>query len=189
MQTLCHESEILSRKKPVYMGLVVGCLVIMFSGAVVAAPNVQAETTFTRSQAFGDWLLQCFETQENKGTKKERCSLTQGVGTEKVKLVASLSVVKAGKHEQESILRLTVPLGVSLKDNVIMKNRESLGHLQWLTCLNSGCLAEVKLDEKLLKNFKANNTLTLTAKTLRNQRDLILKFSLKGLNQGLSKIK
>jgi len=153
---------------------------------LVGANNAMAETTFTRSQAFGDWLLQCFNTEDGQGKAQERCSLTQGVGTEKIKLIASLSVVK---DKQKNMLRLTVPLGVSLADKVTMRVNKPLGALGWLTCLNSGCLAEVNLDDALLSRFKTNKTLTITAKTLTKKRDLILKFSLKGLSDGIAKIK
>lgn len=148
--------------------------------------NVVAEPTFTRSEVSGDWLLQCFKTDVKKGTKQERCSLTQGVGTEKIKLIASLSVVK---EEKKHVLRLTLPLGVSLAKNVSMKTNHDLGHLTWLTCLNTGCLAEVALDATLIKKLANKKTLILTAKTLHNKRDLILQFSLKGFAKGLAKTK
>jgi len=153
---------------------------------LLGASSAMAETKFTRSQAFGDWLLQCFNVEDGQGKKQEKCSLTQGVGTEKVKLIASLSVVQ---DKQRNMLRLTVPLGVSLASNVSMKINESIGSMRWLTCLNSGCLAEIPLNEKLLNRLKTKEELTITANTLTKKRDLILKFSLKGLSKGLSSIK
>ncbi|MDQ6962070.1 MAG: invasion associated locus B family protein [Mariprofundaceae bacterium] len=149
-------------------------------------PSAVAEPTFTRSEAFGDWLLQCFTVEIKKGQQQERCSLTQGVGTEKVKLIASLSVVKESKKQ---LLRLTVPLGISLSHEVSMKSTTGLGDMKWLTCINSGCLAEKTLDTALIKKLAGKKKLILTVKTLKDKRDLILQFSLKGLAQGIAKTK
>lgn len=163
-----------------------GCIAISM---VVLTPNAMAEAKFTRSQAFDDWMLQCFETDADKENKKERCALTQGVGTNQVKLVASLSVVRGGEDEKENLLRLTLPLGISLADNVTMDiDEQGVDKMEWVTCVNGGCVASKTLNSALVKQLGSGEGVTFTAKTLKDKRDLILKFSLNGFSAGLKEV-
>jgi len=170
-------------------------LCLMACGAatimIVTTPDAMAQPRFTKSQAYGDWLLQCFKVKTGTSGTEERCGLTQGVGTKKVKLVASLSVVRGGAKRKKNLLRLMLPLGVSLADGVVMDidGDKHFGKLDWVTCVNGGCLAEKELEPPLDKALKVGRNLTVTARTLTKKSDLIMKFSLHGFADGEKQVR
>jgi len=153
---------------------------------IVAIPDANSQPKFTKSQAYGDWLLQCFNVETAKDGTEERCGLTQGVGTKKIKLIASLSVVRGGKKRDKTMLRLTLPLGVSLADGVVMDidGDNRFGKLAWVACVNGGCLAEKELDTSLSTALQKGSKLTVTAGTLTKKSGLVMKFSLLGFANG-----
>lgn len=181
------------KKHMVYMRGFSPCLLACWVAMImiVVTPDAVAQPRFTKSQAYGDWLLQCFKVETGTGGTEERCGLTQGVGTKKVKLVASLSVIRGGSERKTSLLRLTLPLGVSLARGVVMDidGDKHFGKMAWVTCVNGGCLAEKVLEPSLVKALRGGRSLTATARTLTKKSDLIMKFSLHGFAGGEKQVR
>ncbi|WP_041640773.1 invasion associated locus B family protein [Magnetococcus marinus] len=160
---------------------------VMLLGMVLLAEPVYAQATFSRSQAYKDWLLQCFEVPVAGQKAEERCTLTQNVGTQKVKRIASLSLIKGGEGRKESFLRLILPLEMYLGEKVTMVVDEESAKpeiLEWLTCVTDGCLAELKMTKPLLQKLEKGTALNFNASLYNGRRKLAMKFSLLGFTDG-----
>lgn len=131
------------------IGLLTG---IFCSCGVRAAPSV-SDPAFRGN--FGDWSLVCENTAAAGG---EQCLLVQSVASEDhpdTQMVILVVKNPSGGY----ILRVIVPLGVILPSGLGLKiDRTDIGRTGFMRCLANGCLAEVVMDDNLMKRLGTGDT-------------------------------
>lgn len=126
------------------LGAVFGALVLGMAGQA-GAQGVVRET-------HGDWQMRCDDTQ---GPGVDICALMQSVTAKDNKNVGITVIIQKHK-DNKTLLRAQTPLGVLLPGGLGLRvDKTDLGRTIFLRCLPSGCLAEVPLDDKVLKAFRA----------------------------------
>ncbi|HEY1736265.1 MAG TPA: invasion associated locus B family protein [Methylovirgula sp.] len=135
--------------RPVPVLLALGLVCSAFSGAA-AQGVVKAK--------HGDWELRC---ETPTGAEKEQCALLQSVVAEdrpNVKLVVIVLKTADGKNK---LLRVIAPLGVLLPSGLGLKiDNADIGRAGFVRCVDSGCVAEVVMDDKLIASLKNGHNAT-----------------------------
>jgi invasion protein IalB len=101
----------------------------------------------------GDWQVRC---ETPPGAKSEQCALVQNVAAEDRPTVTLLVIVLRTADQKSRLLRVVAPLGVLLPSGLGLKiDDKDIGRAGFVRCLNTGCVAEVVIDDTLLGQLKA----------------------------------
>jgi invasion protein IalB len=118
--------------------------ILMGLGATLPA---QAQGT-VRSE-HGDWQMSC---DTPPGASAEQCAIIQNVLAEDQPNVGlSVIVLRTADHEAR-LLRVLAPLGVLLPNGLGLNvDGQDMGRVAFVRCLPNGCIAEVEMDDQLVK--------------------------------------
>ncbi len=106
----------------------------------------------------GDWQMRC---DTPPGASGEQCALIQNVTAEDRENVGLSVIILKTADQQAKILRVLAPLGVLLPSGLGLRVDEAdIGRAAFVRCVSNGCIAEVILDEELIKKLKAGNLAT-----------------------------
>ena len=107
---------------------------------------------------FGDWQVRC---ETPPGAKSEQCALVQNVAAEDRPTVTLLVIVLRTADQKSRLLRVVAPLGVLLPSGLGLKiDDKDIGRAGFVRCLNTGCVAEVVVDDALLGQLKTGQNAT-----------------------------
>ena len=123
----------------------------------VTAPPATADEPPVRS-THGDWQIRC---ETPAGAAREQCVLMQFVTAEDRDNVGLTVIVLKTPDGQSRIMRVLAPLGVLLPSGLGLKIDDAdMGRAGFVRCLPDGCVAEVMLDDALLKQLGTGKTAT-----------------------------
>jgi len=123
---------------------------------VSAAPPAPGEPPI--KDTHGDWQTRC---DKPAGAQNEQCVLMQFVTAEDRDNVGLTVIVLKTADKKAKIMRILAPLGVLLPSGLGLKIDETdMGRAGFVRCLPNGCVAEVILEDKLLKSLEGGKTAT-----------------------------
>lgn len=131
--------------------------------ATVALAGIAAATMPVRAQGvvkntFGDWQMRC---ETPPGAKAEQCALVQSVAADDKPNVTMLVIVLKTADGKSRLLRVVAPLGVLLPAGLGLKiDQTDVGRAGFVRCMNTGCVAEVVMDDTLIGQFKGGQQAT-----------------------------
>lgn len=106
----------------------------------------------------GEWQTRC---ETPPGASAEQCALVQNVAAEDRPNISLLVIVLKTADNQSRLLRVVAPLGVLLPAGLGLKiDQTDVGRAGFVRCLNTGCIAEVVMDDTLLDRLKQGETAT-----------------------------
>jgi len=147
--------------------------------AVSVAPPVQGEPPIRSTH--GDWQVRC---DTPPGAKNEQCVLMQFVTAEDRQNVGLTVIVLKTADKKSRIMRVLAPLGVLLPSGLGLKiDNTDLGRAGFVRCLPNGCVAEVILEDKLLKELETGKTATFIIFQT-PEEGIGIPISLKGFGEG-----
>ncbi|MBB3809504.1 invasion associated locus B family protein [Pseudochelatococcus contaminans] len=124
---------------------------IMTGAAPAAAQGVVRAT-------HGEWQMRC---ETPPGASAEQCALVQNVAAEDRPNITLLVIVLKTADNKSRLLRVVAPLGVLLPAGLGLKiDQTDVGRAGFVRCLNTGCIAEVVMDDTLLDRLKQGQTAT-----------------------------
>ena len=96
-----------------------------------------------------DWQIRC---DTPPGAKSEQCALIQSVTAEdRANVGLTVIVLKTADHKSR-LMRVVAPLGVLLPSGLGLKiDNADIGRAGFVRCLPNGCIAEVVMDDALIK--------------------------------------
>lgn len=115
----------------------------------------------------GDWQMRC--DSQPPGTSstapstpgREQCALVQSVAAEDKPGVTLVVIVLKTTDAKSRLLRVVAPLDVLLPAGLGLKVDETdIGRAGFVRCLPNGCVAEVVMDDNLIKQLKGGQTAT-----------------------------
>lgn len=150
-------------------------LVAAIAALIFSAPSILAQEVSPNSQTevFADWTVRC-------GTYKagRSCSLQQiqrQSGTSKQVLAI---YVRALANEDR--MTIVVPLGVFLPAGVDLKiGGELTAQIAFTICRDTGCVAQIPLDEKILAALQSGNAGAAVVRTA-DGKEIALPISMSG---------
>ena len=134
---------------------------LAMAALVLAAGLAQPE----RAQAQGavksvhkDWQIRC---DTPPGAKSEQCALIQSVTAEDRANVGLTVIVLKTADQKSRLMRVVAPLGVLLPSGLGLKiDQVDVGRAGFVRCLPNGCIAEVVMDDELIKKLRTGKTAT-----------------------------
>jgi invasion protein IalB len=105
-----------------------------------------------------DWQIRC---DTPPGAKSEQCALIQSVTAEDRANVGLTVIVLKTADQKSRLMRVVAPLGVLLPSGLGLKiDQADIGRAGFVRCLPNGCIAEVIMDDELLKKLRTGKTAT-----------------------------
>ena len=165
------------------------CLFIFFAFALQATAEESQLSIGAGAAirgAYGDWQIRC---ETSASTKNEQCALVQSVIATDRANVGLLVVAFKTSDQKSQILRIITPLGVLLPSGLWLRiDNENIGATDFVRCVPSGCIAEAKLNDELVKKLKngkiANFVIFQTP-----EEGIGVPISLNGFAQGYDQLK
>ena len=132
-----------------------------------------------------DWQIRC---DTPPGSQGEQCALMQSVVAEDRANVGLTVVVLKTADQKMRLMRVVAPLGVLLPNGLGLKiDQTDIGRAGFVRCLPNGCVAEVVMDENLLKQLRTGQTATFII-FQSPEEGIGFPMSLKGFGDGYDKL-
>jgi invasion protein IalB len=105
-----------------------------------------------------DWQVRC---DTPPGAKSEQCALIQSVTAEDRANVGLTVIVLKTADQRSRLMRVVAPLGVLLPSGLGLKiDQADIGRAGFVRCLPNGCIAEVVMDDELIKKLRTGKSAT-----------------------------
>lgn len=181
-----------TRKVTAVLGAVLIAAAVMMSIGPVSAQGVL-------KQKYGDWQHRC---DKPNATGAEQCILIQNVLDQSdinlaivvLRVEDAAATVEARKKDvnakavRRPVLRVIAPLGILLPRGLGLKiDDREIGSTGFVRCLESGCVAEVDMDNTLLDAFRKGKT-AVFAVFLTPDEGRGLPVTLPGFEQGFAQL-
>ena len=152
--------------------------------AVIAAPNPAAAQGAVRS-VHNDWQVRCDTPPAAQG---EQCALIQSVTAEDRANVGITVIVLKTADQKARLMRVVAPMGVLLPSGLGLKiDNTDVGRAGFVRCLPNGCVAEVVMDDNLLRQLRTGQTATFIIFQT-PEEGIGFPMSLKGFGEGFDKL-
>jgi len=126
--------------------------------ALIALPAGQAVGQGAVKSVHKDWQIRC---DTPPGAKAEQCALIQSVTAEDRANVGLTVIVLKTADAKSRLMRVVAPLGVLLPSGLGLKlDNADIGRAGFVRCLPNGCIAEVVMDDELIKKLRNGKTAT-----------------------------
>ena len=137
-------------------------------------------------QTFDDWQLRC---ETPAGAKAEQCALVQYLAAEDRPNLTLVVIVLKTADNRGYLLRVVAPLGVLLPSGLGLKiDQNDIGRAGFVRCLTTGCVAEVVMDDGLVKSFRGGTQATFIVFQT-PEEGVGIPLSLKGFATGFDSLK
>ena len=134
---------------------------------------------------FNDWQIRC---DTPPGSQGEQCALIQSVTAEDRANVGITVIVLKTADQKSRLMRVVAPMGVLLPSGLGLKiDQVDVGRAGFVRCLPSGCVAEVVMDDTLIKQLRAGTTATFIIFQT-PEEGIGFPMSLKGFGEGYDKL-
>jgi invasion protein IalB len=152
--------------------------------AVIAAADPAAAQGAVRS-VHADWQIRC---DTPPGAQSEQCALIQSVTAEDRANVGLTVIVLKTADAKSRLMRVVAPMGVLLPSGLGLKiDNADVGRAGFVRCLPNGCVAEVVMDENLIKQLRTGTTATFIIFQT-PEEGIGFPMSLKGFGEGFDKL-
>jgi len=157
--------------------------VAVFAGIALAEAPALAQGTV--KSVHGDWQIRC---DTPPGAQGEQCALIQSVTAEDRPNVGLTVIVLKTADQKSRLMRVLAPLGVLLPSGLGLKiDATDVGRAGFVRCLPNGCVAEVQMDENLLKQLRGGQQATYIIFQT-PEEGIGIPMSLKGFGEGFDKL-
>ncbi len=132
-----------------------------------------------------DWQVRC---DTPPGAQGEQCALIQSVTAEDRANVGLTVIVLKTADQKSRLMRVVAPMGVLLPSGLGLKiDQQDVGRAGFVRCLPNGCVAEVVMDENLVKQLRTGQTATFIIFQT-PEEGIGFPMSLKGFGEGFDKL-
>jgi len=132
-----------------------------------------------------DWQIRC---DTPPGAQDEQCALMQSVMAEDRPNVGLTVIVLKIADQKNRLMRVVAPMGVLLSYGLGLKiDQTDVGRAGFVRCLTTGCVAEVVLDDNLVKQLRAGQSATFVIFQTPDE-GIGFPISLKGFGEGYDKL-
>ncbi len=174
-------ANISSRLSSVRRGLVAAALASLLAGVLAGTAAAQG----TVKSVHADWQVRC---DTPPGAQGEQCALIQSVTAEDRPNVGLTVIVLKTADQKSRLMRVLAPLGVLLPSGLGLKiDKADVGRAGFVRCLPNGCVAEVQMDENLMKQLRTGQAATFIIFQT-PEEGIGIPMSLKGFGEGYDKL-
>ena len=157
--------------------------VLMTTSLLVTSERATAQGAV--KSVHGDWQIRC---DTPPGAQSEQCALMQSVTAEDRPNIGLTVIVLKTSDQKSRLMRVVAPLGVLLPSGLGLKiDNQDVGRAGFVRCLPSGCVAEVVMDENLIKQLRNGQTSTFIIFQT-PEEGIGFPMSLKGFGEGYDQL-
>jgi invasion protein IalB len=150
--------------------------------AVTAVPALAQGTV---KSVHGDWQVRC---DTPPGAQGEQCALIQSVTAEDRPNVGLTVIMLKTADQKNRLMRVLAPLGVLLPSGLGLKiDKTDVGRAGFVRCLPNGCVAEVQMDDNLVKQLRSGQSATFIIFQT-PEEGIGIPMGLKGFGEGYDKL-
>jgi invasion protein IalB len=158
--------------------------VIAVAGACALTVGPAAAQGTVKS-VHGDWQVRC---DTPPGAQGEQCALIQSVTAEDRPNVGLTVIVLKTADQKSRLMRVLAPLGVLLPSGLGLKiDKTDVGRAGFVRCLPNGCVAEVVMDDNLVKQLRTSTSATFIIFQT-PEEGIGIPMGLKGFGEGYDKL-
>jgi invasion protein IalB len=158
---------------------------LMLGLAALAALASPAAAQGVVKSVSGDWQIRC---DTPPGAQTEQCALIQSVTAEDRPNVGLTVIVLKTADQKFRLMRVLAPLGVLLPNGLGLRiNSTDVGKVAFVRCLPNGCVAEVVINDDLMKQLRTGQTATFIIFQT-PEEGIGIPVSLKGFGEGFDKL-
>jgi invasion protein IalB len=151
----------------------------------LAGMSHQAAAQGTVKSVHSDWQVRC---DTPPGAQAEQCALIQSVTAEDRANVGLTVIILKTADQKSRLLRVVAPMGVLLPSGLGLKiDQADVGRAGFVRCLPNGCVAEVVMDDNLVKQLRSGQTATFIIFQT-PEEGIGFPMSLKGFGEGFDKL-
>lgn len=159
-------------------------LLLAFLVLATALPE-QTRAQGTVKSVHNDWQVRC---DSPPGAQSEQCALIQSVTAEDRANIGLTVIVLKTADQKARLMRVVAPMGVLLPSGLGLKiDQVDVGRAGFVRCLPNGCVAEVVMDENLVKQLRTGQTATFIIFQT-PEEGIGFPMSLKGFGEGFDKL-
>jgi invasion protein IalB len=148
-------------------------------------PTGQAAAQGAVKSVHNDWQVRC---DTPPGAQGEQCALIQSVTAEDRANVGLTVIVLKTADQKARLMRVVAPVGVLLPSGLGLKiDQNDVGRAGFVRCLPNGCVAEVVMDDNLLKQLRSGQTATFIIFQT-PEEGIGFPMNLKGFGEGFDKL-
>ncbi|MGZ3350569.1 MAG: invasion associated locus B family protein, partial [Xanthobacteraceae bacterium] len=126
--------------------------VALLAGAVGCGVAGHAWAQGAVKSVHNDWQVRC---DTPPGAQGEQCALIQSVTAEDRANVGLTVIVLKTADQKSRLMRVVAPVGVLLPSGLGLKiDQVDVGRAGFVRCLPNGCVAEVVMDDNLVKQMR-----------------------------------
>jgi len=134
------------------------CAAVLLMAWLALLPTGNALAQGAVKSVHKDWQIRC---DTPPGAKSEQCALIQSVTAEDRANVGLTVIVLKTADQKSRLMRVVAPLGVLLPSGLGLKiDQADIGRAGFVRCLPNGCIAEVVMDDELIKKLRNGKTAT-----------------------------
>src|SRR3974390_33735 len=160
-------------------------LALVALALVFAALAERASAQGAVKSVHKDWQIRC---DTPPGAKTEQCALIQSVTAEDRANIGLTVILLKTADQKSRLMRVVAPMGVLLPSGLGLKiDQADVGRAGFVRCLPSGCVAEVVMDENLIKQMRTGTTATFIIFQT-PEEGIGFPMSLKGFGDGYDKL-
>jgi invasion protein IalB len=157
----------------------------LLAAAVAAGSATEGFAQGAVRSVHQDWQIRC---DTPPGSSGEQCALMQSVTAEDRANVGLTVIVLKTADQKSKLMRVVAPLGVLLPSGLGLKiDQTDIGRAGFVRCLPNGCIAEVVMDDELLKKLRNGKTATFIIFQT-PEEGVGFPMSLKGFSEGYDKL-
>ena len=152
---------------------------------MLAGPGGSVHAQGTVRSVHGDWQIRC---DTPPGAHAEQCVLIQSVTAEDRPNIGLTVIILRTADKKSRIMRVIAPPGVLLPSGLGLKvDNAELGRAGFVRCVPNGCVAEVVMDDNLIKQMRTGQTATFIIFQT-PEEGIGFPMSLKGFGEGFDKL-
>ena len=165
-----------------WRGSMRGILTIL---ALATLPGGPAAAQGVVRSVFNDWQIRC---DTPPGAQGETCALIQSVTAEDRANVGITVIVLKTADQKSKVMRVLAPLGVLLPSGLGLKiDKTDVGRAGFVRCLPNGCVAEVQMEDNLVKQLRTGPSATFIIFQT-PEEGIGIPMGLKGFGEGYDKL-
>jgi invasion protein IalB len=131
---------------------------LALAACLLSVPAEQAFAQGAVKSVHKDWQIRC---DTPPGAKAEQCALIQSVTAEDRANVGLTVIVLKTADAKSRLMRVVAPLGVLLPSGLGLKiDNADIGRAGFVRCMPNGCIAEVVMDDELIKKLRTGKSAT-----------------------------
>ena len=152
---------------------------------VLGLMTCAAQAQGTVKSVHGDWQVRC---DTPPGAQGEQCALIQSVTAEDRPNVGLTVIVLKTADQKSRLMRVLAPLGVLLPSGLGLKiDKTDVGRAGFVRCLPNGCVAEVQMEDNLVKQLRTGTSATFIIFQT-PEEGIGIPMGLKGFGEGYDKL-